>query len=123
MDYTNRPWTNTAPDTYTFELLEAMYGVPEPESSIPGSPTGAVSFAKSSSSSTGKLRTADKDNTGDVSFPEGITQRANEAAIKLEAKLADEVNSGRHRDGDTAEFQVELGDGFVLHTQFLLAHY
>lgn len=122
MDYTNRPWSNTAPDAHTFELLEKMYHVPEPDST-------STTWAEASylSSSGGNLPTGNNENMD--AFPDWITQRANEAATNLQATLAaGEANGNdgdvvqRHRDDNSASFQVELGDGYVLHAQFLLAN-
>ena len=120
MDYTDRPWTNTAPDTDTFELLQQIYGNPDQPDSSAG---GTVISSESTSSGGSFLRGNDDDE--DDSIPESIRQRANEAASNLETKFADkdahEDWVQLHRDDQTAAFQIELGDGFFLQAHFLLA--
>lgn len=125
MDYTDRPWTNTAPDTQTFELLQSIYGDPNysPDASSSG---GTVIRSESTSSGGNWLRgenTTVNGNDGDI--PESIRVRANEAASNLESKFADEGADEDwvqlHRDDFTAAFQIELGDGYFLQAHFLLA--
>ena len=114
-DYTDRPWTNTAPDSSTFELLQEIYGIP---SQTDNTGDGTV-ISSGSTSSQSYLR-------GDVpdEIPDSIKQRANEAASNLETKFADDESSEDwvqlHRDDNTAAFQIELGGGYYLQAHFLL---
>ena len=128
MDYTDRPWTNTAPDTQTFELLQSIYGDPDrPDtSSSLSSSEGTVIRAESKSNQGNWLRGGDGIETDkDSDIPEFIRQRANEAANNLESKFADKNAKEDwvqlHRDDNTAAFQIELGDGYFLQAHFLLA--
>lgn len=125
MDYTDRPWTNTAPDTQTFELLQSIYGDLNysPDASSSG---GTVIRSESTSSGGNWLREENTTvNGNDGDFPESIRVRANEAASNLESKFADEGADEDwvqlHRDDFTAAFQIELGDGYFLQAHFLLA--
>ena len=116
MDYTDRPWTNTAPDTTTFQLLQDIYGNP----SMPDDLSGGTVISSESTNSRGNLRGDAPDE-----IPDSIRQRAVEAASNLESKFADESSNEDwvqlHRDDNTAAFQIDLGDGFYLQAHFLLA--
>ncbi|CAB9500978.1 expressed unknown protein [Seminavis robusta] len=122
MDYTDRPWTNTAPDTQTFELLQQIYGA----SQTPNSNQANAGNVISSASGNSNLRGDQNDNDGSIltSIPDSIRQRAKDAAYNLERKFADGDNDEDwvqlHRDDATAAFQIDLGDGFSLQAHFLL---
>ena len=125
MDYTDRPWTNTAPDTQTFELLQSIYGDPNtsPDTSLS---EGTLIRSESTSSGEKWLKGGDSNDNGkDGDIPESIRVRANEAASNLESKFADEGADEDwvklHRDDFAAAFQIELGDGYFLQAHFLLA--
>lgn len=122
MDYTDRPWTNTAPDTSTFELLQQIYG----NSRYPeGAPPGGNVVSSGSSGSNGLFRGSNSGEDAPTSIPESIRQRALEAARALESKFANPDSQEDwvqlHRDDYTAAFQIELGGGFFLQAHFLLA--
>jgi hypothetical protein len=150
MDYTDRPWTNTAPDTQTFNLLQQMYGTTTPTSTTTSTtPTTSTypnnqekekenekdeekdddGYHSENSSSSGTVLSFESGNSnlqqGEASIPDTIRQRAREAAAHLEQKFADEGSHEDwvelHRDDATAGFQIELGDGYFLQAHFLLA--
>jgi hypothetical protein len=151
MDYTDRPWTNTAPDAQTFTLLQRMYGTApatttttstttKPDSTTTSTTTkpddDEYFLDESSSTSSGTVVSSASGNSNlhmqqgqgsdePTSIPDTIRQRAKEAASNLEQKFADEGSNEDwvqlHRDDATAAFQIELGDGFFLQAHFLLA--
>jgi len=123
MDYTDRPWTNTAPDTETFELLQEIYG--NPDLPTPSGATDGVISTASTSTSNSFFRGNGNEGGDDSDIPDSIRQRAHEAAHNLETKFADDDADEDwvqlHRDDRTAAFQIELGAGYDLQAHFLLA--
>ena len=125
MDYTDRPWTNTGPDAWTFELLEDLYG--NPNLATDDDSMGGGDVVSSESGSTYASLRGDASATGETptNIPDAIKQRAKEAASNLESKFSDKDSNEDwvqlHRDDNSAAFQIELGDGYSLQAFFLLA--
>ena len=140
MDYTDRPWTNTAPDKPTFFLLQQMYGTtgtsttsttsntrPDDDGYITSGSSSTVTVVSSASGSS--ITQPQQQQQGEVgtngeqeasSIPDTIQQRAKEAASSLRQKFANGENT-LQGDEATAGFQIDLGDGYILQTNFLLA--
>lgn len=115
MDYTNRPWTNTAPDTATFEFLKNMYGAKNLD-------VGQTMLSSELSVNSDNLRGIQ----GGVTIPAWVSQRANEATENFKANFANRNEANEdwlqlHRNGNAAAYQTDLGEGYSVQAHFLLA--
>jgi len=145
MDYTNRPWSNRRPDQNTFDFLQKMYGVPPDDVAdvspllVEGGedddlnddllPSEAAMTTRSYSTSLSPKDTG--------TLPDWVLLSARDAAANLEGRFSSKLDGNNrtstvshewvplHRDdeGDkTSSLQIDLGGGYSLQTNFLLAH-
>lgn len=122
MDYTNRPWSNQAPDKHTFELLQEIYD-PASFASENDNMLSTITTKTSLSATIPRINNEmDEDNT----VPASITARAKQATASLESNFGnDRSHAGwvplESNNEKVAAFRMDLGDGFSLQTHFLLA--